>query len=274
MLCPLCPHGCRLTEGGPPGLCRARALREGRIAPINYGLLSALQLDPIEKKPLYTFHPGSRILSVGSFGCNMACYFCQNASIATARLEDGEYRNMDPESLVALADSLRDEGNIGIAFTYNEPLIGYEYMIDCARLMRPRGLKCVAVTNGCFHVDAIAPLFPWVDAYNIDLKGFNPAWYRRLGGDLETVKAFITRAQENAHVELTCLVVPGENDSKEEIAALAAWVASLSPDIPLHLSRFFPRHKAMDARAGSVPHLKRLREVASRHLRRVYLGNV
>jgi pyruvate formate lyase activating enzyme len=272
--CSFCPHHCVLKEGGPPGRCRARACRQGRMVPLNYGQLTSLVLDPISKKPLACFHPGSRVLSVGGFGCNMDCYFCQNDSISCAGEGEVPVRSMSPRALCELALSLRDEDNIGVAFTYNEPLIGYEYVRDCARLLKEAGLCAVVVTNGCFCQEAVEPLFSLIDAWNIDLKGFTEGWYRRLGGDLETVKGFIMRAVQTAHVELTTLVVPGENDSEQEMDSLACWIAALDPGMPLHLSRFFPRRNALDKPPTDRAHLLRLREIAQRHLQRVYLGNV
>jgi len=271
--CNLCPRHCRLDEG-QNGFCRARVCRGGRVLPKGYGKLTSLALDPIEKKPLARFCPGSRILSVGGFGCNMSCFFCQNAGISFCGEEDAPLRRMAPEELVSLADSLKPGGNIGLAFTYNEPLLNPEFVSDCADLLRPRGLKTVLVTNGCFCLDALGGLLAKTDALNVDLKGFTPAWYRRLGGDLETVKAFISAAAAVTHVEVTTLVVPGENDGADEIAALSAWLASLRPDIPLHLSRFFPRHKAQAYPATDPGTLKRLAQIARESLQYVYLGNL
>ncbi|NLD33816.1 MAG: AmmeMemoRadiSam system radical SAM enzyme [Clostridiales bacterium] len=274
MRCPVCPHHCELRAEGPPGRCRARANRGGQSVPLNYGLATSLALDPIEKKPLYRFHPGSQILSVGSFGCNMDCFFCQNDSIACAGPGDIDTEHWPPQRLCDLAASLRPRGNIGVAFTYNEPLIGFEYILDTARLLRSRGLYTVAVTNGCFCPEAMGDLFNLVDAFNIDLKGFTRAWYRRLGGDLNTVQAFITRAAQSAHVELTALIVPGENDSEQEMAELSQWVAGLRADIPLHISRFFPRRNARDKLPTPRATIDRLCEVARKNLKYAYAGNM
>ncbi|MHC1786550.1 MAG: AmmeMemoRadiSam system radical SAM enzyme [Christensenellales bacterium] len=273
VLCPLCPHQCHLEEGRV-GRCRARVGREGRSQPLGYGLLTALALDPIEKKPLARFHPGSKILSVGSFGCNMACFFCQNEDISMAGLGEVTARPVQPEDLARQALALRSRGNIGLAFTYNEPLLCPEYISDCADLLKPLGLSTVVVTNGCFLPEAMADLLPRVDAFNIDLKGFRAAWYRRLGGDLETVQRFIEAAHAVSHVELTTLIVPGENDSEEEIDRLSAWVAELDPSLPLHLSRFFPRARAMDKPPTDREELLRLCEVARGHLMDVIPGNM
>lgn len=269
--CELCFHHCQLDKG-QVGVCRARANRNGAIRPLNYGRLTALALDPIEKKPLRRFHPGSLILSAGSFGCNLHCPFCQNAEIAAAGAETYT-RGCSPEQLVQEALRLRDKGNIGVAYTYNEPLVGYEYVRDCAALVRRAGMVNVLVTNGTIAEAPWRDLLPLLDAVNIDLKGFTQSWYRRLGGDLETVKRSIALAAPVCHVEVTTLVVPGENDSEAEMRALSAWLASVSPEIPLHVSRFFPRHQMQDRPPTPVGTVYRLAEVAREQLRYVYTGN-
>ena len=254
------------------GACRARPTGDGTIIPLNYGRLTALALDPIEKKPLRRFHPGSWILSAGSFGCNLHCPFCQNAEIAAAGAETFT-RTCTPEQLVQQALRLRERGNIGIAYTYNEPLVGYEFVRDCAVLVRKAGMVNVLVTNGTMEEEPWRQLLPLLDAVNIDLKGFTEHWYKRLGGDLETVKRSIRLAAEQCHVEVTTLVVPGENDSEAEMRALSAWLASVSPEIPLHVSRFFPRHKMQDRPPTPVETVYRLAQVAREQLHNVYTGN-
>lgn len=269
--CELCFHRCQLNEG-QTGLCRARANQDGVIVPLNYGRITALALDPIEKKPLRRFHPGSLILSVGSFGCNLHCPFCQNAGIAAAGAQTAT-RDCSPEQLVQLALELQNKGNIGVAYTYNEPLVGYEYLRDCAALVRQAGMANVLVTNGTIAEGPWQELLPLLDAVNIDLKGFAESWYKRLGGDLDTVKHSITLAAGQCHLEVTTLVVPGENDSETEMRALSAWLASVSPDIPLHVSRFFPRHQMQDRPPTPVSTVYRLADVAREQLRYVYTGN-
>ena len=244
-VCPVCPHHCLLAEG-QTGRCRARKNRNGKIVSINYGKLTSLMLDPIEKKPLRRFFPGSRILSVGSFGCNLACPFCQNYEISMADSGQAHWQEAAPEALAGLAQEYQDRGNIGVAFTYNEPLVGYEFVRDTARLVRERGMKNVLVTNGCAELSVLEELLPYVNAMNIDLKGFTGEWYEKLGGDLETVKRFIARAAQDCHVELTTLIVPGENDSEEEMEREARWIASLDRKIPLHVTRFFPQYRMAD----------------------------
>ena len=269
--CKLCFHRCALEEG-QTGLCRARANRGGQVVPLNYGRLTALALDPIEKKPLRRFFPGSRVLSAGSFGCNLRCPFCQNAEIAWAG-DSCPTRVFSPEELTEQALRLQSRGNIGLAYTYNEPLVGYEYVRDCAALVRKAGMVNVLVTNGVIEPDPWRRLLERLDAVNIDLKGFTEGWYRTLGGDLETVKRAIVLAAGACHVEVTSLIVPGENDGEEEMETLACWLASVSPDIPLHVSRFFPRHRMTDRPATPAETVYRLARIAQAHLRYVYTGN-
>ena len=277
--CPVCPHRCILSEGRTC-LCRARGMRNGEIVPLHYGIVSSIALDPIEKKPLARFYPGSFILSVGSFGCNLRCPFCQNHEISMsdgAEFTRGRESFLPPERLAEAADRLRGRGNIGVAFTYNEPLIGWEYVRDTAVLLREKGLKVVLVTNGCVNGEIADALLPLTDALNIDLKSFRAETYEKLlGGDLETVRRFIARAAERCHVELTTLIVPGMNDSEEEIRELSEWVASLpgGEEIPLHLTRFFPRYHMTDRRPTERETVLRLVSVARERLRWVYPGNM
>lgn len=270
--CAVCKHHCRLTEG-QLGRCRARKNEEGRIVCANYGKITGLMPDPIEKKPLRRFFPGSRILSVGSFGCNLSCPFCQNHEISMAGPEEFQPKEMTPENLAALAKSWEDHGNIGVAYTYNEPLVGYEFVRDTARLVRKLGMKNVLVTNGSASLWVLEELLPYIDAMNIDLKGFTESYYRKLGGDLETVKDFIRRAAQGRHVELTTLIVPGENDSEARMEQEARWIASISPEIPLHVTRFFPQYRMENRRATEVSVVYRLRDIAGKYLKYVYTGN-
>ena len=271
--CTLCFHHCALDDG-QTGYCRARGNRGGAVVPLNYGKISSIALDPIEKKPLRRFHPGSKILSIGSFGCNLRCPFCQNHEISMAGAEDAEALYLSPEALAAQAGRLRELGNIGAAYTYNEPLIGYEYVRDCAREIRKRGMVNVLVSNGTIEEGPWLELLPLLDAVNLDLKGFTEAWYRRLGGDLETVKRNIRLAAEaGCHVEVTTLLVTGENDGADEIKALSEWLAGVDPSIPLHLSRFFPRYRVLDRPPTPVETVYRLADAARGALTYVYTGN-
>jgi len=270
--CKICPHSCRLEEN-QVGFCGARSNRNGKIISINYGLLTGIALDPIEKKPLYRFYPGSKILSVGSFGCNFRCSFCQNHEISMANIDQVQTNYVSPEELIRMAKELVPEGNIGIAYTYNEPLVGYEYLLECTSLARKEGLKNVLVTNGFICKEPFLQLLPKLDALNIDLKAFNEKFYQTISGDLNSVKRSIELAAKNNHVEVTTLIVPGENDSEEEIRNLSQWIASIRPDIPLHLTRFFPRYQMTDKAATKVRKVYELAEIARESLKYVYEGN-
>ncbi|HOP12035.1 MAG TPA: AmmeMemoRadiSam system radical SAM enzyme [Oscillospiraceae bacterium] len=271
MICGLCPHHCDIPEGRT-GFCRARENRDGKIVCGNYGRLTSLSLDPIEKKPLYRFYPGSMILSAGSYGCNLACPFCQNCEISMAdRNADTVY--FSPEMLVERAKRAVPEGNIGLAFTYNEPLIWYEYVRDCAKLLRENGLKTVLVTNGMICLEPLLELLPLIDAMNIDLKGFSQKFYDLVKGDFETVKQTIALSAQQCHVEVTTLVIPGLNDDPKEIEDEAKWLASVNPEIPLHLSRFFPRYKMNDHRSTPIETIYDLRNIAAKYLKYVFFGN-
>lgn len=306
--CDVCFRKCDIPEGGT-GWCRARGNRDGVIVPVNYGIVTGLALDPIEKKPLNRFYPGSNILSVGSFGCNLNCPFCQNYEIARAfssgedsegckdrgkaagfkndpeilyRDDDGLHRlntrSVSPEELAGMALELKDRGNIGVAYTYNEPLVGYEYLLDCAGLVRKNGMKNVLVSNGCVSRDVAEKVIGAVDAANIDLKCFTEKGYANLlGGDITFTKNFIESAAGRIHLEITTLIVPGLNDSEEEIRREAEWIAGLNGgegvNVPLHLSRFFPRHKMADAEATDVGLVYRFAEIAREYLKFVYTGN-
>ena len=281
-VCPVCPHRCRIAEG-KTGRCRARGTRDGSVVPLNYGLVTSLALDPIEKKPLARFYPGSRILSVGSYGCSLNCPFCQNWEIS---MSDGqEFRHgrraednyVSPEALADMAEHLRLQRNIGVAFTYNEPLISYEYVMDTARLLREKDLKVVLVTNGCVNDEIADTVLPLTDALNIDLKSFQDDVYRNiLGGNLAAVKNFIAKAAEQCHVELTSLIVPGMNDSEEEIRAMTQWITSLphGEEIPLHITRFFPRYRMQDRNPTEKAAILKLVEIARQRLKYVFPGNI
>ena len=272
-VCNICPRRCKLDEG-QIGFCRARVNRVGKILCENYGRVTSLSLDPIEKKPLRRFYPESKILSVGSYGCNMDCAYCQNCEIARADHESVRWEQISPDALVTLAEGYRPQGNIGLAFTYNEPLIGYEYVLDCARLAKPLGLRIVLVTNGMILPEPWKKLLPFVDAANIDLKAFTKEKYRSLGGDLDTVKAAIAQAYGKIHVELTTLIVPGFNDNEDELRAQCEWMASISSGLPLHLSRFFPRHRMRNALPTPTETVLRMAKIAKEYLTYVYTGNI
>ena len=277
-VCKVCFRHCNIPEGGL-GFCGARTCTDGEVTAANYGRVTSLALDPIEKKPLARFMPGSMILSAGSYGCNLRCPFCQNYQISWS---EEAYRFADraeyipPDELARIALACRDRGNIGVAFTYNEPLIGYEYIRDTAKLVHEQGMVNVIVTNGTADLQVLSELAPYIDAMNIDLKGFTDRYYNEvLGGDRAMTMAFIEEAVKHCHGELTTLIVPGENDSEDEIRRMAEWIAGLTngEEIPLHISRFFPRFRMTDRDATKVRLVYRLADVARERLRYVYTGN-
>jgi pyruvate formate lyase activating enzyme len=350
--CRLCPHGCVLKPG-KTGVCRARKNVDGTLFSLNYSYAASVALDPIEKKPLYHFHPGSFILSAGTFGCNLKCGWCQNWSIAhgddqaasreegraalhndgqTASYEDeqvsdpedgkaalhesgqvsdsadkrvpgheeGQGKHEDerdpdhedendyvwnhgsvrlleltPEGLARLAKKYAGRGSIGVAYTYNEPAVWYEFVLDTAKLVKDRGLSNVLVTNGFINEEPLEELLPYVDAMNIDVKAFTEDFYKKYcKGSLERVKRTVERAAKSCHVEVTTLVIPGLNDSPEEIGELARWLSAIDRDIVLHLSRFFPNYRMLNVVPTPYKTLELAKKSALEHLKHVYLGNV
>lgn len=280
-VCDVCFRQCKLEEG-MTGFCGGRSCRDGQIVAANYGRLTSVALDPIEKKPLKMFRPGSMILSLGSYGCNLRCPFCQNSNISWSQ-KAFEYKDRadfyEPEEIVKTALSFRPRGNIGLAFTYNEPLIGYEFVRNTAKLAKEAGLQNVLVTNGSATQKVLNEILPYIDAMNIDLKAFNDHFYRDfIGGDFQMVKDFISTAAGACHVELTTLIIPGENDSEEEMRELSFWVATLENQtgkkIPLHITRFFPAFKLTDRDPTPVNTILRLVEVARENLEFVFPGNI
>ncbi len=276
--CEVCFRHCEIEEGGL-GFCGARTCKDGKVFASNYGRITGMALDPIEKKPLSRFFPGSLILSLGSYGCNLRCPFCQNSDIswsdeARRMAERAEY--ITPEEALETALRYQSVGNIGVAYTYNEPLVGYEFVRDCTKLVKGAGMKNVLVSNGTAELPVLEEILPYIDAMNIDLKGFSDRYYGEvLKGSKKQVTDFIARAAEDCHVELTTLIVPGENDSEEEMREISAWIADLPNGeyIPLHVSRFFPRFMMTDREATPVSKIYRLADVARERLDYVYTGN-
>ena len=277
-VCKVCFRHCEIKEGGL-GFCKARTCKDGKVVPYNYGKITSLALDPIEKKPLRRFYPGSMIISVGSFGCNIRCPFCQNSEISWSKEVDDMAQKAAyvlPEELVKIALKYKDQGNIGVAYTYNEPLIGYEYVRDCARLVKEAGMKNVLVSNGTAEPAILEEIIPYIDAMNIDLKGFSDEYYAVvLKGNRRQTMDFIEEAVKHCHVELTTLIVPGENDSVEEMREISKWIASLENgrSIPLHVSRFFPCFHMTDRKATDVKKVYELARIAREELEYVYTGN-
>lgn len=271
--CLLCPHGCKLKEK-EWGKCLARENIGEKIIAQNYGRVAAFANDPIEKKPLYHFYPGSSILSVGTFGCNFKCAFCQNWQLAHGG-EKGDY--MSPEKLAEIANAMQREGeNIGLAYTYSEPLMWYEYVVDTARIIKERKLLNVLVTNGFINSKPLGELLPLIDAANIDIKSFNNDFYRQIiGGELKVVLNNIIRFKKaNIHLELTYLVVTSLNDSYQEAKAMVKWIKEyVGSDTPLHISRYFPNYK-LDLPATPMDKLMECFDCAKEEIPYVYLGNV
>ena len=286
--CRLCPHDC-LIRPGKSGLCFVRYNQDGALQALSYGRVSGIHLDPIEKKPLYFFHPGSTILSVGGIGCNLNCPFCQNWQIAQPKdlIKGGIIPADEPpgivrrlteplsvEQLVGLAEDHRDRGSIGVAFTYNEPFIWFEYVLEASRALKARGLKTVLVTNGYVHEEPLKELLPFIDAMNIDVKGFSDDLYRKLGGRLDPVLRTAELAGGACHVEITNLLITGLNTEEAQIEGLVDWIAdTLGPETPLHLSRYFPARN-FKAPPTSIADLETAQRIAASRLRSVILGNV
>ena len=266
--CTLCPHGCSIADG-KSGVCGVRFNEGGALALPYYGSISSIAVDPIEKKPLYHFHPGAPILSVGFFGCNFRCPFCQNYTISQRVV-----KQRDPLSPDELVETALLRKSFGIAYTYSEPVVHFEYVLDSARLARARGLKNVLVSNGFLNPEPAEELLELMDAADIDLKSFSPQFYRKeIGGRMDAVLDFLRIAAKKTALEVTTLVIPGKNDSETEITQIAEFVATLNPDIPLHLSCYFPTYKYV-IEATPPERVLELAAAARQALRYVYPGNV
>jgi pyruvate formate lyase activating enzyme len=270
--CLLCPHYCKLMPG-KTGICGVRKNTGDKIELLTYGVISGYSLDPVEKKPLYHFFPGQNILSIGSFGCNMKCDFCQNFHISQ-EIPESLLPDSTPDKIVK--DALAIEKNIGIAFTYNEPVIWFEFMRDVAEIIKEKGLSTVMISNGFVNSEPLNEIIKFIDAFNIDLKAFNNNFYRQLtGAEIEPVKNSLKQiASSGKHLEITTLIISGQNDDEREMASLSEWIAGeLGKDVPLHLSRYFPMYKRDDP-STSEGTLKRLFDIAAGNLDYVYLGNI
>lgn len=271
--CLLCPHHCRIKEGGR-GLCRSRECRDGKLYALSYGIPCALADDPVEKKPLNRFMPGTRCLSLSCTGCNLSCRWCQNSSISQIAPEDADATLLSPEEIV---DICLKRGMPSIAYTYTEPFTWFEYMYDIAVLAHDKGLKNILVSAGYVEKEPLRELLPSLDAANIDIKAMDDDIYRRYcGATLAPVLENIL-AMKNAgvHVEITNLLVTGLNDSEEQVRRLCQWMVDNGlQDVPLHLSRYFPRYRYKESPTPAST-LKKAREVAhSAGIQTVYLGNI
>jgi len=268
--CLLCPKEC-LIKKGQVGFCRARQNIDNQLYSLIYSKVSSYGMDPIEKKPLYHFYPGTMVLSLGTIGCNFACAFCQNWTISQANIKDVQVEELSPEKAVQLA---LQNNSPGIAYTYSEPLIWYDYILDTAKLAKENNLKNILVTNGFINQEPLIKLLPFIDAMNIDLKSFRNSFYQKYcKGSLSPVLRTIKISKEYCHIELTNLIIPGLNDSEEEIKEMVDWISSLNEDIPLHFSRYFPCYK-MDIKATPISTLYKARDIAQKKLKYVYVGNI
>ncbi len=271
--CGLCPHDCTFGQG-LNGKCRVRKNIDGVLYSTNYGKAGGYGLDPVEKKPLYHFHPGTYVLSVGARGCNLKCRFCQNWELAHG---DQDEMEVTPLGLVNAAERYRSFYDVaGLAYTYSEPFMWYEFVYDTCRLAKESGLKNIIVTNGFVKEEPLKEILPCVDAMNIDIKAFTEEFYEKMAhGSLKPVLETAERAKEyGCHIEITTLLIPGLNDSPDEIEKLVEWVSlTLGRDTPLHFSRYFPSYK-LEIEPTPVEVLERSRETALRELDYVYLGNL
>jgi pyruvate formate lyase activating enzyme len=267
VVCRLCPHDCRIAEG-KRGICGVRENRDGTLIALSYGHPASVQMDPIEKKPLYHVYPGSQILSLGGVGCNLSCGFCQNWSLVESPI---------PRAVVApdrILDLAQKHGAVGVAWTYNEPFIWYEYIMDAGRRVKDAGLINVLVTNGYVNPEPLEEMRGLIDAMNIDLKAIDDSFYRKnCKGRLDPVLETIRIADSMCLVEVTNLIIPGQNDSPDAIGRLVDFIASVNRDIPLHFSRYFP-HRSFDAPPTPEDTLTRAFQAARERLSYVYLGNV
>ncbi len=268
--CELCPFRCVLKEG-QVGVCRVRKNIGGKLYTLNYGKVSSIAVDPIEKKPLFHFFPTSEVLSLSTVGCNLRCRHCQNWEISQVGVEAPFLRDMSPQDVMKIAENYE-----GIAWTYNEPVIWHEFTMDVSKMAKKEGLYTVYVTNGYINEEPLDEVLRYIDAFNIDVKAFSEDFYRRItGGSLAPVLRSVEKVKRaGKHVELTYLIIPTLNDSEEEIRNFASWVADLDAEIPVHFSRFFPMYKLTELPPTPVKTLHRAYKIAKDvGLEYVYLGN-
>jgi pyruvate formate lyase activating enzyme len=274
IICELCPHNCKISIG-KAGVCRVRRNVEGKLFAENYGKLTAIHSDPIEKKPFYHFYPGRNILSIGSIGCNLKCSFCQNCEISQSEAADfPDLKVYTPGDIVELALSTKD--NLGLAYTYNEPTVFYEFILDTSRLIKDAGLKNVIVTNGYINNKPLEELIQFADAFNVDLKAFDEVFFKKYTqSQLKPVLETLLQIRESGkHLEITNLVIPGLNDDPVSFRKMVKWIATeLGSNTIVHLSRYFPRYK-LSTESTSVQSLLALASVAREYLLYVYVGNV
>lgn len=264
--CDLCPHNCKITNNNV-GICNVRKNIEGKLYSLNFAQLSALGVDPVEKKPLYHFYPTAEVLSIGSWGCNMSCSYCQNWQISQQKPELKEYQ---PQEIIEIA---RKRNIKFIAYTYSEPTVFYEYMLEIAKLAAEQGIKNIMVTNGFINQKPLEKLLPYLDAANIDLKAFKQRFYQKnCGASLAEVKNTIKLAADKIHLELTTLVITDLNDDLKELEKMFKWIAEINSETPLHLSRYHPAYK-LNKKATDLELMKQAYQIAKKYLSHVYLGN-
>ncbi|MBI2251241.1 MAG: AmmeMemoRadiSam system radical SAM enzyme [Armatimonadetes bacterium] len=273
--CYLCPHQCLIKENAL-GICGVRQNYGDKLITLNYGRYSSINLDPVEKKPLYHFYPGKNILSIGTIGCNFQCPFCQNWSISQVRkTRKKETKSITKEELIKIAIDLKEKGNIGIAYTYNEPFIWYEFVRDCAQFAKAEGLKNVLVTNGYVNLKPLEELLPYIDAVNIDIKSMREEFYLKLcKGKLEPVLKTCETAYKKCLIEITNLIIPNHNDQKEDFEKLVNWIIEhMGDDAPLHFSRYHPDYQFNET-ATPIETLSLAYKIAKEKLKYVYIGNI
>jgi pyruvate formate lyase activating enzyme len=271
--CHLCPHECRIAEG-KTGICGVRKNVEGELIALTYGRASSMNLDPIEKKPLFHFHPGKEVLSFGSVGCNLGCLNCQNFTISQAKIEDVRLRELSPTDIPKMCQASSCEG---VAWTYNEPTMWHEFVYDASKICKEKGLFTVLVTNGFVNKEPFRKLAECIDAANIDVKGFRDEFYRKIcKARLQPVLDTVELAHDlGMHVELTYLIIPGRNDGQEEMREFCRWVAGIDAHIPVHFSRFHPDYLMSDIPSTPIKTMEMAKEEAvNAGLDFIYLGNV
>lgn len=271
--CTLCPRGCVVADSRT-GTCGVRENVKGKLYSLIYEKPAAIHVDPIEKKPLYHFYPGAKILSIGTYGCNLDCKFCQNHDLSQEFEVSGfEFiDNVEPEIIIK---TCQDKNLKFVAFTYNEPTIFYEYMLDIAKLCKANSIKTVSVSNGQINEKPLRELVNYIDAFNIDLKAFNDDFYNKIcGGDLQTtLDTLKIITEEKKHLEVTFLLIEGFNDDENEFRQMCEFIKSLGEDVVFHISRAFPRYK-LKFETTPIPLLKKFESIAKEYIKYVYVGNV
>ena len=272
--CTLCPHNCLIADG-KRGLCRVRKNIAGSLMSENYGQLCCISTDPVEKKPLYHFFPGQPILSIGTMGCNLHCKFCQNYTISQQGIQSGlNLQKSTPEKIVDFARS--NPNNIGVAYTYNEPIIWFEFVLETAKKVKEADLCNVLVTNAYINKEPLQELIPWIDAFSVDLKAFTDDFYKNITGSslAPVLKSLKQIKQAGKHLEITNLLITNQNDQPEDFRKMIDWICDeLGSDTVLHISRFFPTYQ-LDEPMTSGKSMLEFFEIARKKMPYVYLGNI